>query len=269
MDNIQLPDYDQIAAQFDVWLPHLSPVSEALLDRLPVYPQNRILDIACGTGEPGLSFARRYALKAAVVGVDAAVGMVSVASAKAKSESLDNIEFLVMNAEKLDFPNNSFDGVLSRFGLMLLESPKNGCLEMLRVLKVGAHYAVAVWDECEKNTLFYLLAQVLNHRIPAQYQLSVKTGSRLAGLDVLPNLLKECGASQVATELFNFEMKFSNFSEIWAMVKESGLLDKQFNSLPANEHLVVREHLENLVSRFKDDGSYHIPHCCRLAWGRR
>lgn len=269
MVEAQLPDYEQIAARFDKWMPYLSPVSEALFERLPVYPQNRILDIACGTGEPGLSLARRYVSKATVVGVDAAVGMVAVARSKAKNESLNNIEFSAMNAEKLDFSDCSFDGVLSRFGLMLLENPKAGCFEMLRVLKVGGHYAIAVWDRYDKNTLFFLLTQVFNQRVPAQYKLPVEIGSRLAGLDVLPNMLKECGASQVTTELFNFEMKFSDFQAIWSLVQDSGLYDAQINSLPTDEHIAVKEHLKSLVSRFNDNSGYSIPHCCRLAWGMR
>lgn len=244
-------------------------MNEALLEHLPVYPKDWILDIACGTGEPGLSLARRHVPKATVVGVDSAQGMVSVARSKAKSEGLDNIKFLVMKAEKLDFPDNSFDGVLSRFGLMLLESPRAGCFEMLRVLKVGGRYAVAVWDESQRNTLFFSFAQAFNERVPVQLQLPVELGSRLAGPFVLNDLLKECGASQTATELFTFEMKFSGFQEIWKLVQDSGLFDAQLGSLPADERLAVREHLSNLLFRFKHNGGYLIPHCCRLVWGMR
>jgi ubiquinone/menaquinone biosynthesis C-methylase UbiE len=264
----QFPDYEQIAVKLDLWMPHLSPVNEALLEHLPVYPAQRILDIACGTGEPGLTFAR-HTPKAVVIGVDSAFGMVSVANSKAKSEGLDNIKFLVMKAEKLDFPDNSFDGVLSRFGLMLLEDPRVGCCEILRVLKVGGRFAVAVWDESQKNTLFFSFAQAFNERVPPQHQLPVALGSRLAGSNVLPDLLQDCGTSQTATELFTFEMKFSNFQEIWTLVKDSGLFDTQLNLLAVHERLAVREHLENLLSRFKDNAGYCIPHCCRLAWGMR
>jgi len=51
-NKASLPNYEQIAGRLDMWIPHLSLVSEALLERLLVYSNNRILDIACGTGEP-------------------------------------------------------------------------------------------------------------------------------------------------------------------------------------------------------------------------
>ena len=204
-----------------------------------------------------------------MVGVDLAQGMVSEARRKATAEGLDNIDFLVMKAEKLDLPDSSFDGVLSRFGLMLLENSRAGCEEMLRVLKVGGRYAVAVWDEGEGNTLFYAIAQAFRERVPEQLQLPVERASRLAGPNVLPDLLKKCGASQTETELFAFEMKFSGFQEIWTLVQDSGVLDAQLGSLLTDERLAVRDDLENLLSEFKHNGGYLIPHKCRLVWGKR
>ena len=47
----QIPDYEYIAARLDTWIPQSSPVNEALLEHLPVYPAQRILDIACRTGK--------------------------------------------------------------------------------------------------------------------------------------------------------------------------------------------------------------------------
>lgn len=124
----QFPNFSQIATRTDMWVPHLSPVSEALLEHLPVAPEDRVLDIACGTGEPGLSLARRLVPGVTVVGVDSAQGMVDAARRKATAEGLDHIDFLMMKAEKLDFPDSSFDCVLSRFGLMLLENPRAAAL---------------------------------------------------------------------------------------------------------------------------------------------
>lgn len=264
-----LPNYEQIAGRLDMWIPHLSPVSEALLERLPVYSNNRILDIACGTGEPGLTLARQCLRGVTVVGVDSSRAMVLVASSKAVSEGLNNIEFFVMEAQKLSLPNDSFDGVLSRFGLMLLENPKAGCFEMLRVLKVGGHYAVAVWDKIQMNTLFFSCAQAFNQRVPAQFQLNIELASRLAGSSILPNILQEYGANEIATELFTFEMKFSSFEEIWKLVENSGLYDIQLGSLSIDEQLAVKEHLSNLVFEFKNNNEYLIAHSCRLAWGKK
>lgn len=265
----EIPNYEQIAARLDVWIPHLSPVSQALLERLPVDFNHQVLDIACGTGEPGLSLARKYLEKVTVVGIDSSKAMISVASSKAAGEGLDNIAFLTMKAEKLDFPDNYFDGVLSRFGLMLLQNPKVGCFEMLRVLKIDGHYAVAVWDEIQLNTLFFACAQAFNQIVSEQFQINVEIGSRLAGEEILPDILQECGVNEIATELFTFAMKFSNFLELWQLVETSGLYEAQLNSLSINEQLAVKENLFHLLSPFQHHNEYLIPHSCRLVWGKK
>jgi ubiquinone/menaquinone biosynthesis C-methylase UbiE len=265
----QLPNFSQIAARVDMLVPHYSPVTEALLEHLLPAPEERILDIACGTGEPGLTLARRRITGVTVMGVDAAQGMVEAARRKASALELANIKFLMMKAESLEFADSSFDGVLSRFGLMLLEQPRVGCFEMLRVLKAGGRYAVAVWDEGERNTLFCAIAQAFNRRVPPELQFPIERASQLAGPEVLSQLLKECGASHAETELFHFEMKFSDFEEIWTLVQDSGTCDRQLGSLSIHERLAAKEQLENLLCAFKRDGGYRIPHYCRLAWGKR
>ena len=128
------PDWDIIAAKFDVWLPHIAPVGEALLTALDAQPGDRILDLASGTGEPALTLARRLKGHASITGIDAADGMVQVAQAKAVKERLSGISFRCMPAEQLTFQDNSFDRVLCRFGVMLFTDPLQGLKEMRRVI---------------------------------------------------------------------------------------------------------------------------------------
>ena len=130
------PDWDKIAEKFDIFLPQLAPVGEALLEALDVQPGDHVLDVASGTGEPALTLARRHS-HARITGVDAADGMIRVAQTKAKTERLSNIEFHAMPAECLAFGDNEFDRLLCRFGVMLFEDPYKGCREMHRVLKAG------------------------------------------------------------------------------------------------------------------------------------
>ena len=53
-----LPDYSALAAIFDRMLPLIAPVADAILEHVPALPAGaRVLDVACGTGEPGLSLA--------------------------------------------------------------------------------------------------------------------------------------------------------------------------------------------------------------------
>ena len=68
------PDWDKIAEKFDIFLPQIAPVGEALLEALDARPGDKVLDIASGTGEPALTLARRQP-HVQITGIDAADGM--------------------------------------------------------------------------------------------------------------------------------------------------------------------------------------------------
>lgn len=87
----ELPDYNALAAVFDRFLPLVTPVTDAILEHVAPLPAHaRLLDIACGTGEPGLTLARRLP-NVQLLGVDSAAGMIEVARAKAAREQLANV----------------------------------------------------------------------------------------------------------------------------------------------------------------------------------
>ncbi|TPW12209.1 MAG: putative methyltransferase, partial [Halothiobacillaceae bacterium] len=140
------PNWDLIAEKFDLWIPQLAPVGEALIKALKVTPGERILDVATGTGEPGFTLARRFGATIHLTAIDAAEGMVRAARNKARAEGLNQVEFHTMAAEAITLPEESFDALLSRFGVMLFTDVTRGLQAMHRVLKPGGRYALAVWS---------------------------------------------------------------------------------------------------------------------------
>ena len=125
----------------------------AILEHLPPPTLGaRVLDVACGTGEPGLSLARRSP-DVQLLGVDAAAGMIEVARAKAEREQLANAWFEVMSAETLTCAAGSMDAVVSRFGLLMFGDVAASARELARVLRSGGRFSVAVWHDMNKNTL--------------------------------------------------------------------------------------------------------------------
>nr|WP_166487956.1 class I SAM-dependent methyltransferase [Mesorhizobium ciceri] len=102
---------------------------------------DRVLDVACGTGALTLAAAEIAGPSGSVVGLDANPEMLAVARRKPVQ-----IEWLEGTAEALPLPNNSFDAVVSQFGLMFFEDKPKALAEMMRVLRPGGRLAVAVCD---------------------------------------------------------------------------------------------------------------------------
>jgi SAM-dependent methyltransferase len=118
---------------------------------------DRVLDVACGTGALTLAAAETAGPSGKVVGVDANPEMLAVACRKPVQ-----IEWLEGRAEALPLPDNSFDAVVSQFGLMFFENKPKALAEMMRVLKPGSRLAVAVCDAVENSPGYGAFALLLD-----------------------------------------------------------------------------------------------------------
>lgn len=100
-----------------------------------------ILDIATGTGDLAISFAKFDVPK--IVGFDLSEGMLSIARKKVATQKIaDKIEFLQGDSEEMPFENNSFDAITVAFGVRNFENLEKGLSEILRVLKPGGLFVV-------------------------------------------------------------------------------------------------------------------------------
>lgn len=109
--------------------------------RLNPQPQERILDVATGTGWAARRVAARGAL---VTGIDLGADLVEAAKARAEDEQL-KVDFQVGDAEMLPFENKTFDAVISTFGVMFVTKPDAAVVELARVCKPGGRLALATW----------------------------------------------------------------------------------------------------------------------------
>ena len=114
---------------------------EPFAARIELRPGDRVLDVACGTGNVALPLARRGAL---VTGVDIAPNLLVQARERAAAEGL-TIRFDEGDAEQLPYADGTFDGVVTMFGAMFAPRPEMVVREMARVLKPGGRLAMANW----------------------------------------------------------------------------------------------------------------------------
>jgi ubiquinone/menaquinone biosynthesis C-methylase UbiE len=114
--------------------------SEWLFERLPLSPDDLVLDVAAGTGH----VARRMAPKVrAVIAVDATDAMLEAGRVEAKRAALRNLVFMRADAEDLPFLDGSFDIIVSRFAIHHFENPAVQVAEMRRCLRMGGRLAIA------------------------------------------------------------------------------------------------------------------------------
>ena len=134
----------------DLTMDFLKPMADAIIQQIKPKDAEIILDVASGTGEPGLTIATLLR-GGKVIAADLAEGMLEVAVEKANILGIKNYEAITSDVCDLPFPENSFDAISCRFGFMFFPDMLLAAKEMVRVLKPGGRIAVTVWSEPEKN----------------------------------------------------------------------------------------------------------------------
>lgn len=170
-----------------------------MLAAAAIKPGDHVLDIAAGTGDQSRMAARLVGPTGSVLATDISPEMLAVAARFAEQEGLRMITTRAMNAEQLDLPENSYDAVISRLGLMLIPNQQRALTEIRRVLKPGGRLAALVWSTSEGNPLFTLDTTIMANYLGEAAEQRDDAFS-LADVAVFASALTEAGLHQVQVE---------------------------------------------------------------------
>jgi SAM-dependent methyltransferase len=143
------------------------PVSHWMIDALNVQPGQTVLELAAGPGETGFLAAELLRPGGKLISSDFAESMLEVARARAQELGLDNVEFRRLDAESLDLDAASVDGVLCRWGYMLMADPAAALRETRRVLRPLGRVALAAWGPPDDNPWVSIAGEEVRRRAGA------------------------------------------------------------------------------------------------------
>jgi len=150
----QHESWNRFAAGWKKWdlvnMQFLQPVGEKIIEQLHLKSESKVLDIASGTGEPGLSIAA-IASQGKVTALDLSEAMLAIAEEHAAERQITNFETLAGDISSLDFADQSIDAISCRMGFMFFPDIPAALSEMHRVLKDDSWLAASVWDMPQKN----------------------------------------------------------------------------------------------------------------------
>jgi SAM-dependent methyltransferase len=229
-------------------------VSEWLVDRLDPQPGQTILDLAAGTGETGFLAAPRLSSAGRLITSDLSPSMLEAAERVAVALGVTNAEFRVIDAERIELPDASVDGVLSRFGYVLKGDPPPALTEVRRVLRPGGRFAFAVWATREQNRWMTVPAEVMVARghLPPQSDEETRL-SATRNPTTIRRLLSDAGFGEAEIEELPVAYRFANAEELWFFVSElRGPVALALATLGEEERAAVRAEIERRADRVGD-----------------
>lgn len=231
-----------------------APVSHWMVEAIEPQPGQRLLELAAGLGETAMLAAELVAPVGSVVISDQAEAMLAGARERASALGLGNVEFQVLNAEWIDLPLASVDGVLCRWGYMLMADPATALSETRRVLRPGGRLALAVWDSLESNPWALLPAQELIDRgLAPQSEGAIATPGpfALGSAARISELLQQAGFAEVRVETLELVRRHPSFADFWEITLD---LSRSFHDAvldrPETEIAEIRDSLEQRFAPF-------------------
>jgi SAM-dependent methyltransferase len=272
--DAQRAAWDGLSASWEKWdaviMDQLGPVGRAIVDRLDIAEDQQHLDIASGTGEPGLSIAR-LAPKGRIVLTDLSAEMLAVASRRARAQGIANIETKVCSADDLPFDDGTFDSVSVRFGYMFFPDMAKATSEFVRVLKPGGRVCSSVWIKPEENpwTTIACMAIATEAELPPPDP-DRPNMYRCATPGSVSALYEAAGLRDVAEWDVDVELVTQSPEEYWQMISEHVSLAAaalQQVDDPARER--IRATAIAKVTAFEKDGVIRVPGIARCIVGTK
>ena len=261
------PQWGEHADQVDSRGPALT---ERLLDAAAVSTGDRVLELACGPGGAGLAAAERVGLDGEVLLSDVAEEMATIAGKRAAARGLSNVQTVALDLEAIDQPDQAFDAVLCREGLMFAVEPSRAVDEIFRVLRPGGRTALSVWATPADNPwlgeMLGAASAELGTPMPPP---GVPGPFSLADAD-LGALLAAVGFVDVAVEDVPVPHRTGSFDEYWNLTSDlAGPLAAVLAGLDEETTSAIQDRVRAAFVPYSTDAGLDIPGLSRMVSGRR
>lgn len=263
-----------LSASWEKWdaviMDQLRPVGAAMIERLDISEDLQHLDIASGTGEPGLTVAA-LAPRGHVVLTDLAPEMLDVARRRAHAQGITNVETTVCSADDLPFGNATFDSVSVRFGYMFFPDLVSATAELVRVLKPGGRLCSSVWVNPDENPWTSIAMRAIAEEVAlAPPDPDGPSMFRCAAPGQVSALYDAAGLRDVAEWNVAVELVTRSPAEYWEMLSEHvSLASAALQEVDAPVRERIAEAVIAAVSAYEVEGMVRIPGVARCIVGTR
>ena len=255
--------WDAVAPGWERWRARIdaamAPVREWMIGELAPTPGQTILELSAGLGDTGFRAAEIVGDRGRVISTDLAPAMLEGARRAAAERGLRNVEFRVMDAERMTLEAGTVDGVLCRYALMLMGDPAAALTETRRVLRPGGRVAFAVWAGPERNPWVTIFTRVLierGHLPPPEPGPGIFA---LASEERLRGLLVDAGFADVRIAEIRIRLPVGDVDDYVGAIAETSPFGNVLGDLSDSDRRAVRAQMAEALAPFAAPGGYELP----------
>jgi SAM-dependent methyltransferase len=248
------------------------PATEVMLDLARVGPGSRVLDVAGGAGEPAMTAAERVGPTGHVLATDISPNILEFAAQAARARGLGAIvETRVMDGENLDLPDESFDAVISRVGLIYFPDRQRALADIHRVLRPGGRVAFVAFSTPEKNEFFSIPISIIRRRAQLPQPIPGQPGPfSMAAPGAIQEVLECAGFHDVEVRVVPAVARLESAAECLTFERESfGALRQMLVGLPENEREETWAEVGTVLRQFEGPGGFEGPSELLVAAGTK
>jgi ubiquinone/menaquinone biosynthesis C-methylase UbiE len=229
-------------------------VTELIVEAANAATGMRILDVACGAGEPTISFGMLLNGTGEVIGVDIAPESLKIAEERAAQQQLTNVRFQYADVHELPFPDNTFDRITSRLGVMFFADLPKAAQEMLRVLKPEGKMVLLAWGPMEQPYFATMVGTVLRTLPGTSVPSSAKKVFAFANAGPLTSALRDAGFKSAHEKILTVPWTWQGTpEEAWAYFQELAVpFAPLLQSIPPERRTEVDEAVLRTISQYYD-----------------
>ena len=246
------------------------PIRDWLVRELAPKPGETILELAAGPGDTGFAAAALLGNEGQLISTDFSSEMTEVARRRGRELGLLNVEYRTMDAERLELEDDSVDGVICRFGFMLMSDTEAALAETRRVLRPGGRLVLATWRGPERNPWVAIGGRILTARgfmppnepgAPGMFTMS--DDGRVE------SLLRAAGFTDVLIDDVPVRMPYGDVDEYVTATRDTGgAFARAFNEASEEEQRAITQELAEAFTPFEVDGGLALPGLALVALAR-
>jgi SAM-dependent methyltransferase len=234
------------------------PVTSRMVDAIRPQPGHGVLELAAGIGDVGFLAAELIEPGGTLITSDLVPEMLTAAQRRAERLGLTNVRFRQIDAEAIDQPAASLDGVLCRWGYMLMSDAEAALKDTRRVLKPGSRVALAAWADPDDNPWTVLPVNELMERGLVEPMPPGPGQFAWAPEGAIEEVFDAAGFVDYEVASVAFTMRYPSVEAWWERTEDMSLRISERSSRDHDDE-VVQALADQARPWTADDGSLALP----------